>query len=39
MHSELTGTMGDLFLTLADEVMDAKAGKFPSASQKFSDLV
>jgi len=39
MHSDIAGTMGDLYLTLADEVMDAKIGKFPSASQKFVDLV
>src|SRR5436190_601324 len=39
MHSSLTGTVGDLYLTLADEVMGAQAGKFPSASNKLSDLV
>jgi hypothetical protein len=39
IHSELTGTVGDLYLTLADEVMNARAGKFPSASQKFTGLV
>jgi hypothetical protein len=39
VHSTLAGTVGDLYLTLADEVMGAKLGKFPSASQKFSDLV
>jgi len=39
LHSELTGTVGDLYLTLGDEVMNARTGKFPSASQKFTDLV
>jgi hypothetical protein len=39
MHSSVTGTVGDLYLTLADEVMGAQAGKFPSASQKLNDLV
>lgn len=39
VHSTLTGTMGDLYLTLADEVLGANIGKFPSAAQKFSDLV
>jgi hypothetical protein len=39
MHSVVTGTMGDLYLTLADEVMGAQAGKFPSAANKLSDLV
>jgi hypothetical protein len=31
--------MGDLYLTLADEAMNAQIGKFPSASQKLTDLV
>jgi hypothetical protein len=39
MHSVVTGTMGDLYLTLADEAMNAQIGKFPSASQKLTDLV
>ena len=38
-HSVVTGTMGDLYLTLADEAMNAQIGKFPSATQKLSDLV
>jgi hypothetical protein len=39
MHSMLTGTVGDLYLTLADEVMKAPIGKFPSARAKLSDIV
>ena len=39
MHSVVAGTVGDLYLTLADEVMGAQAGKFPSANAKLSDLV
>ncbi len=39
MHSVVAGTMGDLYLTLADEVMGAQAAKFPSATRKLSDLV
>ncbi|MEX2261172.1 MAG: DUF1552 domain-containing protein [Bryobacteraceae bacterium] len=39
MHSMLTGTVGDLYLTLAEEVMGARIGKFPSATSKLSDLV
>ena len=39
IHSEMAGTVGDLYLTLADEVMGAQAGKFPSASRKLSDIV
>lgn len=39
MHSMLTGTVGDLYLTLAEEVMGAQVGKFPSATRKLSDIV
>jgi len=35
----LAGTVGDLYLTLGEEVMGAQIGKFPSASKKLSDLV
>ena len=38
-HSMLTGTVGDLYLTLAEEVMKAPIGKFPSATQKLTDIV
>jgi hypothetical protein len=38
-HSMLAGTVGDLYLTLGEEVMGAQIGKFPSASKKLSDLV
>jgi len=38
-HSMLTGTVGDLYLTLAEEVMGAQIGKFPSASRKLTDIV
>jgi hypothetical protein len=39
MHSMMTGTVGDLYLTLAEEVMGAQIGKFPSATRKLSDVV
>jgi hypothetical protein len=39
LHSNVTGTMGDLYLTLADEALGARVGKFPSATGKLSDLV
>jgi hypothetical protein len=39
LHSTLTGTVGDLYLTLAEEVMGARIGKFPSATAKLTDLV
>jgi hypothetical protein len=38
-HSMMTGTVGDLYLTLAEEIMKAPIGKFPSATQKLSDIV
>jgi hypothetical protein len=39
MHSMMTGTVGDLYLTLAEEVMGAQIAKFPSATKKLSDVV
>jgi hypothetical protein len=39
LHSTLTGTVGDLYLTLAEEVMGAQIGKFPSATSKLADIV
>jgi hypothetical protein len=38
-HSMMTGTVGDLYLTLAEEVMRAPIGDFPSASKKLTDIV
>jgi hypothetical protein len=35
-HSRVTGTFGDLFLTVADDVMGAGLEKFPTASRKLS---
>jgi hypothetical protein len=34
MHSKVMGTIGDLYLTLADEVMQSNLGKFPTATKK-----
>ena len=39
MHTRLTGTVGDLYLTLAEEVMQAKIGKFPTSDKKLADIV
>lgn len=39
LHSRMTGTIGDLYLTLADDVMNAGLGKFPTATKKFSGLL
>ena len=38
-HSSITGTVGDLYLTLAEEMMGAPIGKFPSASRKLTDII
>lgn len=38
-HTRVTGTVGDVYVTLADEVLGAGIGKFPTASKKISDLL
>ncbi len=38
-HTRVTGTLGDLYLTIADEVLGAGLGKFPTASKKLSVLL
>ena len=37
-HSKMTGTVGDLYLTLADNVMGASLGQFPTASRKLTGI-
>ena len=39
IHSMMAGTVGDLYLTLSEEIMQARIGKFPSAQKKLSDVV
>jgi len=39
MHSKVTGTVGDLHLTLADDVMNAGIGKFPTATRKLNAIL
>lgn len=39
MHTKNTGTIGDLYLTLADEVMSAGLGKFPSATRQLTEVL
>jgi len=39
MHTRMTGTVGDLYLTLADDVMGAGIGKFPTASRKLTGIL
>jgi hypothetical protein len=38
-HSKVTGTVGDLYLTLADDVMQSGLGKYPTASKKMSEIL
>jgi uncharacterized protein DUF1552 len=38
-HTKLTGTIGDLYLTLADEVMGAQLGKFPTATRTLTQVL
>ncbi len=38
-HTRVTGTVGDLYLTLAEEVVGARIGGFPTGTTKLSDLV
>jgi hypothetical protein len=38
-HTKMTGTIGDLYLTLSDEIMQAGLGKFPTAGKKLSGLL
>jgi len=39
LHTRTTGTLGDLYWTLADEVMRAQAGGFPTAERKLGFVV
>ena len=38
IHTSVTGTVGDVYLTLADDVMGAGLGKFPTATRKLGAL-
>ena len=39
LHTRTTGTIGDLYFTVANEVMGAGLEKFPTADRNFRDLV
>jgi Protein of unknown function (DUF1552) len=39
VHTRQTGTIGDLYLTLAEEVMGARIGGFPSGDKKLTHIV
>jgi hypothetical protein len=38
-HTKLTGTMGDLFLTLSNGPLNAGLTTFPTAEQRLADVV
>jgi hypothetical protein len=38
LHSKMTGTVGDLYLTLADDVMGAGLKQFPTADRKLTGI-
>jgi hypothetical protein len=38
-HTRITGTVGDVYLTVADEILGAGIGKFPTATRKLGVLL
>jgi len=38
-HTRVMGTVGDLYLTVADEIMEANLGRFPTASKKITEIL
>jgi hypothetical protein len=38
-HTRITGTVGDVYVTVADEVVGAGIGKFPTANKKLGALL
>jgi len=39
LHTHTTGTLGDLYVTIADEVMKSGIGQFPTAEKKLTEIV
>ncbi len=39
LHSRMTGTIGDLYLTLASEVLRTGIQSFPTAGRKLTGIV
>jgi hypothetical protein len=39
LHTHTTGTLGDLYTTLGNEVLKADIGQFPTAEKKLSEIV
>ncbi|MCU1329568.1 MAG: hypothetical protein JWN34_4938, partial [Bryobacterales bacterium] len=38
-HTRVTGTVGDVYVTVADEVVGAGIGKFPTSTKKLGALL
>ena len=38
-HTRVMGTIGDFYLTVADEIMDANLGRFPTASRQITEIL
>ena len=38
-HTNITGTVADVYVTVADEVVGAGIGKFPTATKKIGALL
>ena len=38
-HTRVMGTIGDLYLTVADEIMDASLGRFPTAARRMTEIL
>jgi hypothetical protein len=38
-HTRVMGTVGDLYLTLAEEALGARLGSFPTADKKLTDII
>ena len=38
-HTRVTGTVGDVYLTLADDILEAGVGDFPTATKKLGPLL
>ena len=38
-HTRMTGTVGDVYVTVADEIVGAGIGKFPTATKKLGSLL
>ena len=39
LHTQTTGTLGDLYMTLSEEVLGLRIGAFPTAQRKLVEVV